>query len=614
MKIRAAVPASLVVMLSTACGSPSLEASSPASGIESSRQELLGLNLLTVTQNVLPGLVNAADLGAASPTTPMRLVVTLRRPDPAGEKALLEAMHNPASASFGHFLTPSAFAARFGVPSSQLEQVRSWLVGGGLAIDEVSVARDQITVHGDVAHVDALLGTASHLFGLGATSFIANTAAPVVPLALGVRNIVGLNSLQRFSLPARTPSQDTCVGSLCAGTTTPQDMWSVYEQPAQHVGQGQKIGIFGEGQTDDVISDLRIFEAKFGLPTVPVTVVHPAGETDFSDDSGLVEWDMDTQASTAMAPGVSELRLYFGQDLSDASVTHSFSTWVDDAAGPLQASASFGECETVPVISPLAGQPLLNPALPVGQGLGNNIDATFSEILRQAALEGRTLFASTGDTGSSCPVAFAAVIGAGNGVLNQVVPITNSPASLPYVVGVGGTVLYTDGAGHRSREYGWAYSGGGSTFFIPAPSYQLGTPGLLPCLDNPLTTCRGISDVAAQSGDVLGNGFSIISAGADSVGGGTSLSSPLWVGVWARIQGASSNPQGNGFANYALYRVGHDAASYARDFFDVSSTDIATGLPASNGLYATTPGWDYVTGFGTPRVAGLICDIDHQGC
>jgi hypothetical protein len=37
-------------------------------------------------------------------------------------------------------------------------------------------------------------------------------------------------------------------------------------------------------------------------------------------------------------------------------------------------------------------------------------------------------------------------------------------------------------------------------------------------------------------------------------------------------------------------------------------------LPASNGLYATTPGWDYVTGWGTPKVKGLICDIDHAGC
>src|SRR5262249_35759499 len=147
-----------------------------------------------------------------------------------------------------------------------------------------------------------------------------------------------------------------------------------------------------------------------------------------------------------------------------------------------------------------------------------------------------------------------------------------------------------------AREYGWAYSGGGSTMFIPAPSYQIGTSGLLPCVDDPLVTCRGIADVAAQSGDVVTNGYAIVSAGAASLGGGTSLSSPLWVGMWTRVQGASASSLGNGFANYALYRVGNDPASYARDFFDVSSTDTTTGLPATNGLYPTTPGWDFVTG------------------
>ncbi len=80
--------------------------------------------------------------------------------------------------------------------------------------------------------------------------------------------------------------------------------------------------------------------------------------------------------------------------------------------------------------------------------------------------------------------------------------------------------------------------------------------------------------------------------------------------MWTRIQSAAPSSSGNGFANYALYRVGKNAASYARDFFDVNSLDLTTGLPASNGLYATGPGWDYVTGFGTPKVSGLICDLD----
>ncbi|HVW42121.1 MAG TPA: S53 family peptidase [Amycolatopsis sp.] len=570
--------------------------------------------LSMVTQNVLPGLANATALGAAPSSTPMSLVVTLARPDPAAEQALLDAEHTPGGPDFRRFLSPAQFADRFGVPQSRLDQARAWLTSTGLRAGTVSAARDQVSLSGTAAQVSALFGTPIQRFGYGGTTFLANTAAPVLPYGLGITNVIGLNTLQRMATPAKA-AQDTCLQGTCTGVTTPSDLWSVYQQPAAYQGQGQPVAIFGEGSTDGVITDLRAFESKFGLPQVPVTVKHPAGDTDFSDDSGHIEWNIDTQASTGMAPRTSGLTLYFGHDLSDADVTKVFSQWTDDSTGPKQASASYGECETVPVVSPIAGQPLLTPSLPVAQGLGNNSDATWTQILRQAAIEGKTLFASTGDTGSSCPAVIAPIIGAGNGVLNQGVPATNSPASLPYVVGVGGTVLYTDGAGHRSREYGWAFSGGGSTLFHAAPSYQQGTPGLaVDCVTDPLAVCRGISDVSAQSGDVLTNGYSIISNGTATVGGGTSLSSPLWAGMWARIQGASGSPGGNGFANYALYRVGKDPASQSRDYFDVSSTDLTTGLPASNGLYATTPGWDYVTGWGTPKVDGLICDIDHAGC
>jgi subtilase family serine protease len=573
-----------------------------------------GTGLFTVTQNVLPGLANATDLGPAAASTPLSLVISVSRPDVAGEKALLAAEHDPASTSYRHFLTPAQFAARFGVPASQRSAVTGYLTGGGLTVDSVSAAGDVYSVHGTAGQVSALFGTSLHNYSYNGTTFLANTSAPVSPAGLGIANVVGLNTLQRYTLPAKaTAQQGTCLLSLCVGGTSPSDLWSVYSQPSSYTGAGQQVAIFGEGQTDGVIADLRAFESHFGLPQAPVSVIHPAGDTNFSDDSGHPEWNIDTQASTGMAPNVSSLALYFGSDLSDADVSRVFSTFTDDATGPLQASASYGECETIPVVSPIAGQPLLEPSLPVAQGLGNNNDATLTEITRQAALEGKTIFASTGDTGSSCPVVAAAVIGAGNGVVNQAVPVTNSPASLPYVTAVGGTVLYTDGSGHRSREYGWAYSGGGSTLFLPEPDYQQGTAGVnVPCVTDPSVTCRGIADVSAQSGDITGNGYDIVMQGSYTEGGGagTSLSSPLWAGMWTRIQSAAPTAAGNGFANYALYRVGKDATSYARDFFDVNSLDLTTGLPASNGLYTTGPGWDYVTGFGTPKVSGLICDLD----
>ena len=568
--------------------------------------------LSTVTQNVLPGLARATDLGTVAPGTPLSLTITLARPDAAGEEALLDAEHTPGNPAYGHYLTPAQFAARFGVPAAQQQAVRSYLTGGGLAVDGTSAAGDIVSAHGSTAAVGSLFRTTFHSYSAEGRTFVANTSAPVSPASLGITNVTGLNTLQGYSLPAKTRSfQGTCVSTTCVGGTTPQDLWSVYDQPTAYRGSGQGVAVFGEGQSAHVVDELRTFETRFGLPQVPVTVEHPAGDNDFSDDAGAVEWNIDTQASTGMAPDASGLTLYFGSDLSDADVQRVFSQFTDDADGPKQASASYGECETIPVVSPIAGVPLLEPSLPVAQGLGNNSDATLTQITRQAALEGKTVFVSTGDTGSSCPVVALPVVGAGNGVVNQGVPVTNSPASLPYVTAVGGTVLYTDGQGARSREYGWAFSGGGSTLFTPAPKYQQGTAGLtLPCVTDPTVTCRGISDVAAQSGDVTGNGYDIVTADGflEGGGGGTSLSAPLWQGMWTRVQGAAGAAD-NGFANYAIYRVGKKPASYARDFFDVNSLDLATGLPASNGAYVTGPGWDYVTGFGTPKVAGLICDV-----
>jgi pseudomonalisin len=570
---------------------------------------------LVSLRNVLPGLSKATDLGAAPAAAPMHVVVTLQRPDVAGEEATLAAQQRGQAPP----MSVGAFVARFGVPAATADAAKAWVGSTGMRVVSVSAARDQIAADGPASAVSQLFATPIDAFAGQDGRFLANTADPRVPGNLGITNVVGLNTVQQMHTPhplPRGPLQSTCATGTCTGGTTPADLWSVYEQPAAHTGAGQRVAIFGNGTTDGVVGDLRAFEKHFGLPTPPVTVKHPAGDTDFSDDSGHTEWNIDTQAAHGMAPALAGMDLYFGTDLSDADVAKVFSQYTDDQDSPRQASASYGECESVPVVSGLLNNPITNPqpSPPVAQGLGNALDTTLTAITRQAALEGKTIFSSTGDTGSSCPVVSLPVVGAGNGVLNQGVPVTNSPASLPYVVGVGGTVLYTDGHGGRAREYGWTFGGGGSSLFTPAPAYQQGTPGLtIPCVTAPTSVCRGIPDVSAQSGDVLGNGYDIVTDGAftDGGGGGTSLSSPLWAGMWARIQSASpaAASGGLGFADFGFYRVGKDPAAYARDFHDITPTDLGTGLPSTNGAYPSLPGWDYQTGWGVPRVAGLMCDL-----
>ena len=144
---------------------------------------------------------------------------------------------------------------------------------------------------------------------------------------------------------------------------------------------------------------------------------------DFSDTGGNVEWELDTQASTGMAPGVKQVHLYFAQHLVDPDAEADFAKWVDDPNGPKQANASFGECETTPANA------TLESTIPTqfnnnqdqnamyGTGAPNALEPVADQTLEQGVLEGRTLFAATGDTGSSCPVlVLGPELGAGNGV------------------------------------------------------------------------------------------------------------------------------------------------------------------------------------------------------
>jgi pseudomonalisin len=402
------------------------------------------------------------------------------------------------------------------------------------------------------------------------------------------------------------------------GELTPQDLWSIYDLPSGNTGAGQQIAVIGEGDSGPTVAALGTFEDHHSLPHVPVTVTRAPADGDYSDTGGSIEWELDTQAATGMAPDVSGVHLYFGQHLIDPDVESALTAWVSDPDGPLQANASFGECETTP-----ANATLENPLLGqfnndgdyhamFGTDAPDALEPVAEQTLQQAVLEGRTLFASTGDTGSSCPVLVLGPLGAGNGVANEGVPVVNYPAASPHAVAVGGSVLYSDGGAPPARglEYPWPYTGGGQSFFITEPAFQQGVANVnRPCLSDPDgnttntgQTCRGIPDVAAESGDILTSGYTIYSPelGGDSSEGGTSLSSPLWAGMWARVQAGST--AGTGFANDAIYAVAEDATTYGNDFYDLQT--------GTNGAYTAGPGWDYVSGWGVPDLAHLAADVD----
>jgi subtilase family serine protease len=86
--------------------------------------------------------------------------------------------------------------------------------------------------------------------------------------------------------------------------------------------------------------------------------------------------------------------------------------------------------------------------------------------------------------------------------------------------------------------------------------------------------------------------------------GGTSASAPLWAALIALAGQYAGRPLG--FVNPALYRIARSAA-YHRAFHDITTgNNTATWPPTTITGYRAGPGWDPVTGLGSPDAQELI--------
>jgi hypothetical protein len=611
---------------------------------------------LLKTANVLPGLSQATLLGPAAASTRLTVDIGLSADNSAAKSAALSTLYNPSSSNYHRFLTPAQYDATFGVSASTVAATTAWLRTDGLTPSYISGAGDLIAVQGSVSQLSDLLHTTFGSYRIGSYSFVANQRPPEIPADLPITDVAGLNTLQRMwteseigGLPVTAGPKVATAPTSYIGTDVAQDLWGVYDAPTSDQGQGETAGMFGAGYSNSVVSDLRVFDLRMGLPPVPVRIVNEDQVTSppVPNDNDLLgegEWNLDTQAIDGMAPSLSKLDLYFASTPLDADSAVMFDTWANDPAGPKQMDASFGECESDPA-SPLEKN---LPPLLVGQGaIGNQLQLLADPSLEQAVLEGRTLFTSAGDTAGSCPAVILPVLSAGNGVIPQPLPFDqNYPCVSIYAVCVGGTVVTTNGTTNvaatgapataatttpaRVAEQAWIFTGGGPAANVPRPSYQEGVSAIgKPCTELsgpggaiPLgTICRGVPDVAAISGSGLidgvllgNNGYLVNEDMIPSPVGGTSLSSPVTVGLWARIQ-AASPPAANGvygglgFANDTFYAVGKGTLGNAsRDFYDVTSAELPTG----NFYELAHRGWDYTTGWGAIDAANFIRDVDHD--
>jgi pseudomonalisin len=493
--------------------------------------------------------------------------VALKLQNQGALSTYIKNINTPGNALYGESLTPAQFAAAYAPSNAQVQQVVSYLERAGFSNVTVEPNNLMISADGTVAQASAAFNTPIEQFAQFGNMVYGNTAAAQVPASLSgiVGSVLGLNTIGQMK--STLVKQSTVSAPQYLISYTPQNFWQIYSANGVPAAAKATIAVIAEGDLSGVLSDFKAAEASWGFPSFPVTVV-PVGLAS-TDTSGADEWDLDTQYSTGMAGGqVKHLYLYDATSMTDSDLALAFSRWVTDDKARV-ANASFGECEVFPYLD--------------GSMLADD------ELFAEAAAQGQTLFSSTGDTGSFCP----AEVGE-NGVPAGV-PLVNYPAASQYVMGVGGTTLLTNSDGNYDLETAWYAGGGGISQFEYSPYWQ--TAANVP---SSALSSKGIPDIAMDADPE--SGANVYVSGAWEGVGGTSLSSPLAVGVWARM--ISANPK-LGFAPITYYGL-YDGTGVLGSYPNGGFHDILTGC---NGLYCALPGWDYTTGLGTLWVNQLYADL-----
>ncbi|MBV9302111.1 MAG: S8/S53 family peptidase [Acidobacteriaceae bacterium] len=574
-------------------------------------------------------LKNATLLGAVPASTPMHIVVGLQVRNQSQIQPTLKRMITAGDPLYGQFFTVSQFVAQFGPTTAQVQAVENYLSSYGFK--NLRVEENQLLVQGDATAgaVEAAFNTSLAQFSENGKTLIANTVDAQVPMSLAgtVSAVLGLNNVQ--ALHTGATKLTACSPGPCGTPDPANEVYSPWQYQIAYdaaypnesnpnatglkqklaTGSTTSIGIIAEGNlgcinknsncpvavtqpppvsgapnsnSTGVIHDLYLFEQFYKLPATPVTIVYAGIPS--PDTSGAGEWDLDSQSSTGIAVQAKNLYFYVATSLTDSDIALAINKAVTDNKVK-GFNMSFGECEDFPY---------LDGAMTVD-------DIAFAE----AALQGITPFASSDDQGSACPV-----VGT-NGVPLSGPPDTSYPASSPYVIASGGTNLLTQADYTYSIETAWEASGGGPSYFETPPFWQAykgsGTVAIVPSAEinsqvGCPTGCRGVPDVAMCAG---GTGLAICSAntyvaGTTELIGGTSLSSPLSMGSWARIVADHLKYQkvNLGFAGPLIYQLANGAAAGPPPVAPSSLyfNDVQTG---SNGLFSALPGYDYVTGLGS---------------
>jgi len=609
---------------------------------------------LVASPEVLPGWVNSRNQAEAVSVGQMLsgMKLMLRR-SPAKEAALdsfMKAQLDPKSPYFHRWLTPEEYGVCFGPTNEEVNKVTAWLESQQFVVTRVNHGRTFVTFDGTVQRVNQAFSTKLYQYNVADKSKMAPATAPVLPTAIAslVKSLHGVTTIETEPqhVSERHEASKTEPNMTLSSSdhfVTPQDFDKIYDVPTALNGSGVTIGIVGRSRVN--MADFAAFRSRtnatFSNPTEVIPTkyggVDPGAAITGSNGKSTAatvgeqsEATLDVIRAGGVAPGAKLLLVSSASTSTTDGIDYAIQYIVDTTPVVAQVmTISFGLCESY---------------------AGQSDTLKWDGYFKQAAVEGISVFVSSGDSGASgCDTSFTNAPSS---------PMANSPNNLcssSYATCVGGTEfadtanpsLYwssTNSAGYFSAlgyipEGGWnepyynsnyivAASGGGVSAYVATPSWQTGK-GVPSARAGRYTPDISFSSSLHDGyfGCIAAEGDSCV---ADSSGywyftawGGTSAAAPGMAGVAALA--AQQAGRGIGNMNVQLYKL---ATSTPAAFHDttVASSGVTGCLvttpsmcnnsaPASYSLtggqagYLLTAGFDEVTGLGSLDIAKFVSAV-----
>jgi hypothetical protein len=582
----------------------------------------------------------ATVLGGLAPDATLQVTLTLEPRDPAALAAFATAVSTPGSPLYRHFITVSQFARRFGAAPAQIAAARAALRAEGLAPGPTAADGLSIPLHASTAALERAFATQIERVRLpgGQIGRIA-TAAPALPAAvagevqsvLGVSALahpapVGLRVLERWrpgralqgarqalqegarsrpggairnprlsprAAPQDCPAADSAAsGPGYSGYSATQlgqafglsALWSLGD-----LGQGEHVAVYElEGNFP---SDITAYQQCFGTSaTVNYIPVDGGGGVPSPSNYDGLETELDVENVIAADPQAT-IDVYQGNQGSAAAPYDTYAAIIGQDRDSV-ITTSWGLCE-----------PLLSP----GEASAE------STLFQEAASQGQTVVAASGDSGSEdC-----------YDQNNSTQLAVDDPASQPYVTGVGGTSLSSIDPVAQTMWNGGANGGaggGGISSLWPMPAYQASAPPSLnvvnqyssgmPCSAAAGGLCREVPDVSFSADP--NHPYVVDYDNRWGAVGGTSGATPYWAGLVAlsaQLPAAERGCGGSrlGLLNPLLYRLGGHREEAIFDDITSGNNDM---LGFNGGLYPATPGYDMASGLGTfnAETPFALCD------